>query len=236
MNKKKTIVFSIGSLTKGGAERVIVNLAEHFYKEGYQTYIVTKMIAKEEYPVSEGIIRIVADITEEETTRSRVKNLYLRIRKLRGIWKCIQPDMIVSFIGKNNFMTIASARGLKIPVVVSVRSNPGREYGSPIKWCFAQLLFPKADGVILQTKEAKEAFGKRVQKKAVILPNPMNAMFVRELYLGERQKEIVTVGRIDSNKNQELLIDAFVEIAGEFPEWKCKLYGDGEKRNILEKK
>lgn len=236
MNRKKTIVFSIGSLTKGGAERVIVNLAEHFYKEGYQTYIVTKMIAKDEYPLSEGITRIVADITEEETTKSRAKNLYLRIKKMRDVWKKIQPNIIVSFIGKNNFMTIVSSRGLKIPVVVSVRSNPRREYGNSIQWFLAQFLFPKADGIILQTKDAKEAFGKKVQEKAVILPNPMNALFVRDLYLGERQKEIVTVGRIDSNKNQELLIDAFSEIAKEFPEWKCKLYGDGEKRFALEKK
>ena len=54
-------------------------------------------------------------------------NLNRRINKLKSIWKLIRPDIIVSFIRKNNIMAIESAKGLKIPVVVSIRSNPSRE-------------------------------------------------------------------------------------------------------------
>ena len=52
-------------------------------------------------------------------------------------------------------------------------------------------------------------------------------MFIREPYTGERRKEIVTVGRIDINKNQRMLIEAFAPIAEEFPEWNVALYGEG---------
>ena len=55
----KSIVFYIGSLSRGGAERVIVNLAEFFFSQGYQVTIVTKMKEKTEYEVSEGIHRIL---------------------------------------------------------------------------------------------------------------------------------------------------------------------------------
>ena len=102
----KSIVFYIGSLSRGGAERVIVNLAEFFFSQGYQVTIVTKMKEKTEYEVSEGIHRILADIEGEEISSSRIKNLYRRIFKLRNIFKQIHPDCIVSFIGKNNFMSI----------------------------------------------------------------------------------------------------------------------------------
>ena len=34
MSDKKTIAFYIGSLARGGAERVMVNLSEYFCKEG----------------------------------------------------------------------------------------------------------------------------------------------------------------------------------------------------------
>ena len=100
-NRKTKIAFYIGSLDKGGAERVIANLAEYFYSQNYEVYVVTKLKEKDEYTLSSGITRIIADITAEEETNSRIGNLYARIRKLRKIWKEMKPDVIVSFIRKN---------------------------------------------------------------------------------------------------------------------------------------
>ena len=47
--KHRKIAFYIGSLDKGGAERVITNLAEYFFSKGYEVTMVTKMKEKEEY-------------------------------------------------------------------------------------------------------------------------------------------------------------------------------------------
>lgn len=77
-------------------------------------------------------------------------------------------------------------------------------------------------------------FPNYIRKKSVILPNSLNPAFIRRRYEGERRKEIVTVGRIDSNKNQKMLVEAFLEIAEEYPDWKCILYGDGEGRKDIE--
>ena len=42
------------------------------------------------------------------------------------------------------------------------------------------------------------------------------------------------MGRVDENKNHELLIRAFAQIAGDFPEYKLLIYGEGEKRKALQ--
>ena len=200
--KHRKIAFYIGSLDKGGAERVITNLAEYFFSKGYEVTMVTKMKEKEEYSLSAGITRIIADITKEEE-RGRIRNLFLRIRKLRRIIKEIHPDVVVSFIGKNNLMSIAATRGLGIPVVVSVRSNPSREIGCGVKLLLTLALFHVAEGIVLQTTEAKQYFPKEIQKKAVVLQNSLNPAFIRAPYEKERRKEIVSVGRIDDNKNTQ---------------------------------
>ena len=235
--KNKKIAFYIGSLYKGGAERVISNLAEYFYAKGYQVWMITKFIATEEYPLSPGITRVVADITKEEE-KGRIQNLFLRIRKLRNIVKEIQPDILVSFIGKNNLMSIAATRGTGIPAVVSVRSNPAREIGSGLKKILTFAMFSMAEGVVLQTTEAKAFFPKLIQNKAVVLQNSLNPEFIRPPYQGEKRKEIVAVGRIDGNKNQRMLVEAFILLATDFPDWKVKLYGHSyplEERESLEK-
>jgi len=236
MNNKKTkIAFYIGSLSKGGAERVIVNLAEYFYSQDYEVFLVTKLQENNEYDINSGITRIIADITEEEETGSRIRNLLARIGKLRKIWKDIAPDIIVSFIRKNNLMAIASSRGLKIPIVVSVRSDPRRELQGRIMKVLSLFLFRFADGIVLQTTQARDFFPIYLQKKSVILPNSINASFLSIDKVGERDKEIVLVGRIDENKNQRMLIEVFADIANDYSDWSVSLYGDGEDSDTLKK-
>lgn len=226
MNTKK-IAFYIGSLSMGGAERVIVNLAAYFHSCGYKVTIVTKEQDSDEYPVPEGVTRILADIVGDEISSSRLLNLYRRIAKLRNIWKQLKTDYIVSFIKKNNFMAITSSMGLHIPVIVSVRSNPAREYPDKVTKLLANVLFRRAAGVVLQTQQAKEFFSKAVQKKAVVLPNSLSGQFLQMEYIDERKKEIVWVGRMDSNKNPVMLLRAFGNIAEKYPDWILKYIGDG---------
>lgn len=231
--KQLHIAMLIGSLTKGGAERVMVNLADYFVKKGYRVTLVTQYQEKEEYIINEKVTRILSDITKEETTGSRMINFKRRFCKLRGIWKQEKPDVILSFIGKNNMMAILTSRFLSIPVAVSVRAEPSMEYESTGMRFMARHLFALADGVILQTSRCFDFFPEKVRKKAVILRNPVSSSFFRERYEGEREKTIVAVGRVDENKNHEMLIRAFAGIASEFPDYRLVIYGDGEKRKEL---
>lgn len=233
MEKKMHIAMLIGALTKGGSERVLVNLADYLVGRGYRVTMVTQYRKENEYPLNEKVNRIISDITQEETTGSRLVNFKRRFCKLRGIWKKERPDVILSFIGKNNIMAILTSRFLKIPVAVSVRGEPSEEYyNSWMRFC-ARHLFALADGVILQTGRCFTFFPEKVRKKAVILRNPVSDSFFRKRYEGEREKVITAVGRVDENKNHEMIIRAFAEIAEEFPEYKLIIYGEGDRRKSL---
>ena len=248
---KKKIVFYIGSLAKGGAERVIVNLAAAMLKSGHEVLLVTSVKLEEEYPLPEGARRIVTYQNPEEVGKNRVRNFLKRCITQRRIWKKERPDVIVAFIGKNNAMAAITAWGLKIPVLVSVRGEPHEEYhNKPLKLC-ARYLFPRTAGVILQTEDSKDFFVPGVVKKAVVLPNPLNPVFVegeaadilrrdqdkeRNKEAGEnvrQPKRITMVGRIDANKNQRLVIDAFSRLAELFPEYLLEIWGKGEDREEL---
>ncbi len=233
MEKKMHIAMLIGALTKGGSERVLVNLADYFVNRGYPVTMVTQYKRENEYPLPSGVKRVISDIAEEETTKSRVINFKRRFCKLRNIWKREKPDVILSFIGKNNMMAILTSRGLNIPVAVSVRGEPTEEYYNGVLRFAARHLFARADGVILQTKRCFRFFPDQVRKKAVILQNPIHPSFFRERYEGEREKTVVAVGRVDENKNHEMLIRAFAQIVDDFPEYKLIIYGDGESRDRL---
>lgn len=233
MEKRIHIAMLIGSLTRGGAERVMVNLADYFVKKDYLVTIVTPYQRENEYPLEPSVKRVISDITEEETSSNRIVNFVRRFRKLREIWKKEQPDVILSFIGKNNMMAILTSRSLKIPVAVSVRAEPREEYYTSWMRFAARHLFAMADGVILQTRQCFQFFPEKVRKKAVILRNPVSSSFFRDRYEGEREPSIVAVGRVDKNKNHELLIRAFADVAEKFSNYQLTIYGEGECREKL---
>lgn len=229
------LAFYIGSLNKGGAERVFVNLAEYFQNKGYQIVMVTQYQKEDEYVLAEGIRRVISDIPPEETTGSRAVNFYRRMSRLHRIWKKECPDLVLSCVGKNNFMAVVTTMFTKTKPVVSVVGEAKEEYPNRLMKALANLLFPFASGVILQTERSKSFFSQRVSRTSVILPNSLNPLFIRERFRGEREKRIVSVGRLDANKNHEMMIRAFAGLAERYPEYRLTIYGEGELREHLQK-
>ena len=263
--RKPHICLYIGSLQKGGAERVMTHLAEYLYGEGWKVTFVTTYFRPPEYELEHalwdaetgipygkeeetvswgsghteqaepnGIYRIYSDPAKEELEHGRIRGFLARYRRLRNIWKQEKPDVILSFIGYNNSFAVLTSRGLGIPVVVSVRSNPAYEYDTGKLRIPAFFFFRQASGIVLQTHEAAEFFPKGIQKKSVILPNAINPDFIHPRYEGEREKRVVSVGRLDHNKNQNYLIRQFARAHKRHPEYTLHLYGDGPARKEFE--
>ena len=74
---RKHVAFYIGSLNKGGAERVFVNLAEYFAARGYRVTMITQYQKENEYALPDGAERVISDITKEEEG-SRISNFLRR--------------------------------------------------------------------------------------------------------------------------------------------------------------
>lgn len=247
--KKHKIALYIGSLQKGGAERVMGNLAEALFRAGWEVVLVTTYFTPPEYALPDalwdpktgapevsdrpGIRRIYAEPPKDLVSGGRVANFRARCAYLRDIWVREKPDVILSFLNSCNNMALFTSRGLGIPVVVSVRAVPALEYDSAKTRIPAFLLFGQAAGVVLQTKQARDFFPKRIQKKSVILPNPINPAFLRPRYERPREKMIVCVGRMDANKDQELLLRAFAGCKEKYPDFTLHFYGTGEDEERL---
>ena len=100
-----------------------------------------------------------------------------------------------------------------------------------------KILYPLADGFVFQTEDARHYFDKRIQNKSVVIPNPIKETFIRRnIYNGKKDKIIINIGRLETQKNQELLIDAFNDVKDEFPDYNLYIYGEGTLKEKLKKK
>ena len=227
------IAFYIGSLNKGGAERVFCNLAEYFAMAGWKVTIITQYKKETEYDLPAGCERIISDI-DPDASSGRMGSFVKRVFKLHHILVRTGADIMLTTIGKNNFMAICAAVFLPVKVVVSVVADPAQEYPGRSMRFILQLLFPEADGIVMQTTESVKFLKLGLDKKSVILPNSVSPVFIRERYTGERDRNIYVVGRLDANKNQEMAIRAFASIAEDYPDTKLILMGQGELREKYE--
>lgn len=234
------ILFCINSLVKGGAERVISNLANYFIGDN-QVAIMTLTNEEIKYELDKkiNIIKLDKHKTIKNGLIRKITFLPKNIRRIFLMRKKIDevnPDIIISFLPQTSFLVLYNKKFNNKKVIVSVRNDPKIEYKSYIYKILMKKLYPAADGFVFQTSEAKEYFNNILTCESEIIPNPVNPIFFCKPYDGHRKKNIVSVGRLEEQKNFELLIDAFSLISKKYNEYKLIIFGEGSKRKSLEKK
>lgn len=227
--KDKKIVFLIGSMGKGGAERVISILANTYASKGWKVDIFTLLDNSNDYNLAPSI-NIIPIFNKN---KSRISQLPHWISSIRNYVVKNKPDKIVSFIARINIITLLSCIGLSQKVIVSERNDPKADGRSWIINVATSLLYPLADKIVFQTKWAQSCFSKVIQDNSIIIPNPIE---VNSKATMVKKNKIVAVGRLIEQKNHSMLIQAFKKIHQRYPEYYLEIFGEGRLRNELENK
>ena len=201
------ILFVTATLTSGGSERVMSLLANQLAERGHRVEIVNLNKHIIFYPIHKDVHLSFA---EDEVGSSIVR----KIGWLRKYVKTKKPDVVIPFMEAVYCVTLLALIGVTVPVISSERIDPTTH-------------------LVVQTKDIKAFYPKFIQKKTTIIYNPVSETV---FHLQEEPKEntIISVGKLDEQKNQKLLINAFASIAEDFPDWKLVIYGEGPERDFLE--
>lgn len=231
--KRLKIVFHLNCLDQGGAERVVTTLANRFIEE-HDVILATMWVAENEYEIDSRIRRVHVGLTEKQEKKTRFGKIIDRNLNLRKFLKQEKPDIVIAFAQKANYRALIASLGTKIPVIVSVRTNPYLHYTHLSDKILIPLLYPKAAGNVFQTIGAKEFFAAKIQEKSRIILNPINPKYLNVPKAEVRKKEVVQSGRIVDFKNQLMLIEAFVLVHEKHPDYVLKIYGTDSKDGTWE--
>ena len=233
----RKIVFHLNCLEQGGAERVVTNLANRFAKEGYQVIIATEWYGENEFQIDPEVQRVHVGLREGDEKKHHLIQFLLRVKYLREFLKKEKPDILIPFARKALYRGLTAAYFMKIPVLISIRTDPVGHYDERSDKLQIPLLFPRADGCVFQTEGARDFFAPRLQDNSRIILNPIHDKYIGVPKPEKRTKTIVQSGRLVDFKNQPMLIRAFVKVHEKHPEYDLKIYGgdsfDGTKE-ILE--
>ncbi len=225
------ILFCLGSMTKGGAERVVANLSNWLIKE-HQVGIVVTPLDPSHYSLDSKIKYMTLDGLQTNKKNKIRRNLE-RISKLNKYIKDFKPDIILTFLPEPSYRVLFLKPLIKTKVITSIRNDPKVEYKNFIDRIIMKILYKRSDGFVFQTKEAQEYFSSKIQQNSVIIPNPINPLFIVKPYGGKREKNIVTVGRLEEQKNHKLLINSFNIIKEKYKDYNILIYGSGSLEDEL---
>lgn len=228
------ILFVISCLNYGGAEKNLMLVAKHFDKRGHSVAICNFNERKTLQEIPESIIYYEKPDTYDKTG----KFAWIGLRKQQYDYlqkSCIdfKPDVIISFLGMPNFLSVICGKLLKIPVVISERADPYRSSSKLDK--IMHFMFNKADGAVFQSYGAQEFYSKSLQEKSEVISNPVLGVNTDYMYDAKNtDKTIAFAGRFETvQKRQDVMLEAMKKIAVKYSDYKLIFYGDGENENDI---
>lgn len=222
----KKIVFIIPNMTGGGTERVISLLAGEYVKRGFQVAIMQFAGYRHAYELDEQ----VEDFAIAEQSKGNPLIWGRRILAMRRYFKENPDCHIFAFCVMGAVFSVISTIGMKRRLLVAERNSPDSCNMKKLRnWAYRH-----ADVITFQTEDGIAYFPQDIAKKAVVIPNPIDAKLPAR-FLGERAKKIVTVGRLHSQKNQALLLRAFADFKKQRTDYELHIYGEGELEEALKR-
>lgn len=220
----KKILFFIGTLEKGGAERVVSILSSELANRDYDVEILKYYNSDNTYRLSD---KVKVNSIEANTKSDSI------LTNLKWLKKYFNDyDLIISFLAPFNMLALWANRNNNVPIIVADRNDPNKVPSKSILRTIRNFLYKRySDGVVVQTDDNKNYFND-IKDKTTVIYNPIEINVDTDNI--DKEKLIVSVGRLIPQKNQLMMIEAFSEIIKDYPDYKLIIYGEGSDREMLE--
>ncbi|MDG6218918.1 MAG: glycosyltransferase [Candidatus Thermoplasmatota archaeon] len=239
MNKK--VAFLIGSLSGGGAERVVSNLSCNL-NDDIEQYILNYSCENAVYPYNGTLIKLKP--CKRGTAHNPLRKLYYLFHyanSVRKIKSQCDINTTISFMTTSNLLNIISGgKGIKI---VSVRSQTSKRlhgfYGK-VNSFLIKNLYNRSDIIVAVSKGVKNDLIHNFQidpNKIIVIYNPYDSGLIQQLMIEELDKKnfkifqndvVLTMGRLTPIKGHKHLIRCFKKVIQFHPNAKIVILGSGE--------
>jgi glycosyltransferase involved in cell wall biosynthesis len=234
------ILFVIGQLGYGGAERQLVYLASNLDRNKYQVLVCSlsdNVPLKKELDAAAIETVVIPQVMKPDLTRPL---------KLFKIAKLFQPDLIHSYLFVADTWSRIVGRILNVPVIISERSS---QYTEPqIHKILKKLLRSFGDALIANSEEGAKKVLKNCEFEKDVIFIVHNGIDVNQFMfldktlikkdyyqfgLNRNERIIGVVANLKPEKNHEMLLNAFCFIKKRIPNSKLLCIGEGPRKDEL---
>ena len=230
------------SLFCGGAERVVVSLAEGFQTQGHRVTVITATEKNSDfYQLPPGVERIALGIMGiSKNPLDAIKSNLNRVSAIGNAIKSSDPDIVMSHLTETNILTVLALLDTKYPVLITEHCDPNLISYGKFWTTLRRIVYPFATRLVSVSQGVEDYFTWLPKRKKTVIYNPFfiseNATSKIEIPTGVKRDRnwIISMGRLTEQKGFDILLKAFAKIAPKYPDWQLIILGEGELRSELE--
>lgn len=235
-NEMSKLIFAIDTIGSGGAERVMVTLANYMVSKNHTVILVNADNNEPFYSIDSRVVLKKMNLNWNKSGRfSMINRFRKKYKYLKTLFKKEKPDVVLAFLFNMEIPAILAAISTHNKIVVSVR-NSVNYYPKYVR-LFRKIYYPHIKGVVFQSVAVQQTYPFSKLKNSCVIMNPLmgsiNSKFKPVDYT-LRNNWIINVGRLMPQKNQAILIKAFSQIIAKYPDLELHIFGEGLLRNDLE--
>lgn len=233
------IMFAIPTLGTGGAERVASILANHFSKTNEVEIFVFEQSNVERYHIDTRVSVKQANVAVKRGNKLRAIVNYAAsfVKQRKALWDEIvkfKPDVVISFLPKADMLTYTVARKMNFAWMPSERNDPLAR--SKIERFILNHIYRHATMLVCQTQKVARYYEGKGVKNTCVIRNPLILKTGDDLQVDVPKDYFIAVGRLDQQKDFEMLINAFAKAVKEGNCGdKLVILGDGPLRERLDR-
>lgn len=225
--------------SKGGAEKVLCEMANEFVCRNHNVLIVTsnKKQGMPFYKLSKAVrfyniyssskniwAKIASVFKLTKKGRFNIRNKIIYVDPLNSIYAKEKPDIIIAY-NPEALELVTQIVTYPVPVIFMLHNTPAILFDN--EKCFYREGLEACDCVQVLIPDDIAYLEKRLNCKQIVsIPN------IVPQYLGTcnyMSHKIINVGRVDKiQKRQDILIDAFAKVAKLHSDWTVEIWGDLE--------
>ena len=227
--KKKKIFIVIPKYKIGGAEKVMVGIANELTKYNFKVYLIT-LVKSEKFPLNKNI----------KVINFGTKKVLKSILKLKIIIDKFKPEVCLSTISHTNIALFIASKLTSHKCKIFLRESNNLfqsldSYNFLYKFIFFQIVkiaYRNSNLITPSTnlsRELKKEF--KIKKKVYSLPNPI---LIKKVKLNLKKKfDFINIGSLTDQKDQLTLLKAFKYAIKKNKNLKLLIIGEGKLKKKL---
>ncbi|MEG0697140.1 MAG: glycosyltransferase family 4 protein, partial [Algoriella sp.] len=232
-NQRKRINIVIGDIRlSAGTERAVTNLSNNLVSKGHKVRIISLYSSEGSpyYKVDQDVDVLHLDKGLKSNILFRLVDYWILARQLVKYFE--KEEIIIGTTHAINCMLAFLSKKEKLKRIGC--EHMGYWATTKSTRYLRKRLYPRLDAVVVLTNDDKIEYKKQIPKikSCYVIPNQFS--FYPELVDKERKKQVLAVGRYETQKGFDILLNDLHQLIKEKQDWVFKIIGSGSMKNILE--
>jgi len=225
----RELLFVVGSMGSGGAERVASIIANHLVKRGWRISIAMLLDGTIYYELDPAI----ALYDFSRPNKKYLLNVLHWVSSLRKLNKKKNFRASLAFFLKGGLISRYAFRGTATRVIARESEDPRHSRRGRVMMRVLDHNLAKIDAVVFQSEYQKNCYPKAVSDKGKVILNPVVVPTLHRQC--KKENLIVSVGRLIDGKRYDVLVEAFALFSLTHPSFTLKIFGEGSARDAIAK-